>query len=105
MNPHLPEPLACHRCGQPLVPGSGNFYVVRIEALADPTPPHFTEEDLRRDVRDEWERLLQQMGHLSEQEALDQVYRQMMLYLCEPCYRHWIANPVGREPSGCPTIH
>jgi hypothetical protein len=39
-------PLLCDRCGVELTPGKGDFYVVRIEAVADPTPPRFTEEDL-----------------------------------------------------------
>jgi len=95
MNPTpSPEPV-CHRCGKPLVPGSGDFYVVCIEAWADPTPPTFTEKDLQRDLRSEWERLLEQLEGLSEQEALDQVYRRMMLSLCTPCYQQWIARPVA----------
>ncbi len=88
------KPLFCRRCGRPLTPGCGDFYIVRIEALADPTPPSFSREDLQRDVRAEWERLLQQLRHLSEQEALDQVYHEMLLYLCASCYRQWIAEPV-----------
>jgi hypothetical protein len=55
----LPDgsPLLCARCGAELAPGKGNYYVVRIEALADPTPPSFTDEDLQRDPREEIERL------------------------------------------------
>jgi len=78
-----------------LVPGEGSFYVVRIEAFADPTPPEFTDEDLRRDTRAEIDRLLTQLQDLSEQEAMDQVYRRMTIYLCAPCYRKWIENPTG----------
>jgi hypothetical protein len=88
-------PLCCHRCGAELKPGEGNFYVVRIEALADPTPPTFSEEDLRRNIRAEIDWLIEQMRDLSEREALDQVYRRLILYLCGPCYRRWIENPVG----------
>ena len=86
-------PVCCHRCGAELRPGDGNFYLVRIEAVADPTPPSFSEEDLRRDLTAEIERLLEQMRDLSAQEAMDQVYRRLMLYLCGPCYRHWIEDP------------
>jgi hypothetical protein len=88
-------PLCCHRCGAELKPGEGNFYVVRIEALADPTPPTFSEEDLQRNIRAEIDWLIEQMRDLSEREALDQVYRRLILYLCGPCYRRWIENPVG----------
>jgi hypothetical protein len=86
------EPLTCRRCRAELIPGRGDFYVVRIEALADPTPPTFTDEDLLRDPRAEIARLIEAMRDLSEQEALDQVYRLMTVYLCGPCYRQWIAD-------------
>lgn len=88
-------PIFCSRCRAELKPGEGSFYVVRIEAFADPTPPEFAEEDLRRDTRAEIDRLLSQLQDLSEQEAMDQVYRQMMIYLCAPCYRQWIEDPTG----------
>lgn len=87
-------PPLCARCGAELTPGTGDFYVVRIEALADPTPPNFTEEDLKQDHRAEIERLIEQMRDLSSQEAMDQVYRKLILHLCGPCYRQWIEDPV-----------
>ena len=95
-------PLWCDRCRAELTPGEGSFYVVRIEALADPTPPNFSLEDLQRSPRAEIRRLIEQMRGLSAQEALDQVYRRLVLYLCGPCYRRWIENPAGgdSDPSG-----
>jgi hypothetical protein len=68
--------------------------VVRIEAVADPSPPRFSEEDLKHDPRVEIERLFRQMSGLSEQELMDQVYRRLLLHLCGPCYRQWIEDPV-----------
>ena len=91
-------PLCCHRCGTVLKPGDGSFYLVRIEAMADPTPPTFSEEDLRRDFKAEIRRLIYQMRDLSEREAMDQVYRSLILYLCNPCYLQWIENPVDLGP-------
>jgi hypothetical protein len=88
------SPLLCARCFAELTSGTGDFYVVRIESLADPSPPSFREEDLKRDHRVEIARLIEQMQDLSPQEALDQVYRSLILYLCAPCYRQWIENPV-----------
>ena len=85
----------CARCSIELKPGTGNFYVVQIEALADPAPPSFSNEDLRHDPRAEIERLIEQMRASSEQELLDQVYRRRVIYLCGPCYRQWIEDPVG----------
>jgi hypothetical protein len=87
--------LLCAGCGIELKPGTGNFYVVQIEALADPTPPTFSDEDLQHDPRAEIEHLIEQMRASSEQELLDQVYRQRVIYLCGPCYRQWIEDPVG----------
>jgi hypothetical protein len=75
--------------------GAGDFYLVRIQAIADPTPPSFSEENLQHDPREQIQRLLEKMQDLSAQEAMDQVYRQLILYLCGPCYRQWIENPVG----------
>ncbi len=91
---HDDLPLFCARCGLTLTPGSGDFYLVRIEALADPSPPRFSDEDLRRDPRVEIERLIERMQELSEQELADQVYRRLILHLCGPCYRRWIEGLV-----------
>jgi hypothetical protein len=88
-------PLLCARCGTELAPGKGNYYVVRIEALADPTSPTLLDEDLQHNPRAEIERLIEQMRESSERELLDQVYRRLVLCLCGPCYRQWIENPVG----------
>ena len=87
-------PLLCTRCGAKLTPGKGNFYVVRIEALADPSSPVFSEDDLMQDHKVEIERLIDQMREFSERELLDQIYRRLILYLCGPCYRQWIEEPV-----------
>jgi hypothetical protein len=86
-------PLSCARCAVELRPGTGNFYWVSIEAVADPWPPIASAEE-PADLRQKIERLLAQMEGMSEQEAMDQVYRHLTFYLCGPCYRQWIASPV-----------
>jgi hypothetical protein len=88
-------PLCCDRCAAELKPGQGSFYVVRIAAFADPTPPDFSADDLMRDAKAEIARLVDELGELSAQEAMDQVYRRLVLYLCGPCYRRWIEDPTG----------
>jgi hypothetical protein len=90
-----PAPVLCDRCLRSLQPGRGEFYIVRIEAVADPTPPEFDHEDLQRDHRQEWQRLIDSLQELSPQEALDQVYRSLSITLCTTCYRVWIENPAG----------
>lgn len=88
-------PVFCDRCSRSLERGTGDFYVVRIEAVADPAPPEFTGRDLDRDPRAEIARLMGLLDDLSGQEALDQVYRRVTLTLCKPCYEQWIENPTG----------
>jgi hypothetical protein len=91
-------PFACRCCSVELRPGQGNFFRVTIEAVADPTPPTISAEELARDVRRQIEQLIAQVAGLSEEEALNQVYRRLTLYLCGPCYREWIENPVNLGP-------
>ena len=78
-----------------LTPGKGDFYVVNIEAFADPAPPNFSEEDLGRDLRLEINQLVARMQDISERESLDQVYRRVSITLCGSCYPSWIENPAG----------
>lgn len=86
--------LECARCGTALRPGSGNYYQVTIEAIADPAPPVFSPEDLAADLRQQIEQLLQQLQGVSEQEAMARVYLRRRLFLCAPCCRRWIEHPV-----------
>jgi hypothetical protein len=86
---------ACDRCGRSIHPGRGDYYLVRIDAVADPAPPVLTAEDLACDVGAEMERLLERMRGMTEQELEEQVARRLIVRLCVPCYRGWIANPLG----------
>jgi hypothetical protein len=88
-------PLFCARCSAELTPGEGSFYVVRIEAFADPTPPTIRREDLAGDHKQTFASLLEEMRDLSERELLDQVHRRLVLHLCGRCYPRWIENPAG----------
>ena len=89
--------LFCHRCGAHLKPGQGDFYVVRIEAFADPTPEaiSLSEANGQSDPGEEIDRLIEVMRDMSERELMDQVYRRMTLHLCGACYRDWIERPAG----------
>ncbi len=89
------EPFLCARCADLLYPGAGDFYQVTIEAVADPTPPTISDEDLARDTRRDIEGLLAQLAGVSGQEAMDQVHRRMTFHLCGSCYRRWIEDPTG----------
>lgn len=87
--------LFCARCSAALQPGKGNFYLINIEAIADPSPPVVTADDLSADIRQQIEQLLNQLKGITAQEALDQVYRRLTVYLCLQCCRRWLADLTG----------
>ena len=85
--------MLCHRCGRDLTPGAGDFYVVRIDAVCDPSPPVFTAEEIAAASADSIRKLLDDMRESSGQELMDQVHRNLTLHLCRACYNEWIENP------------
>ena len=92
--------LLCHRCGCDLTPGEGNFYIVRIEAFADPTPPRLDGDDsplsmTAAEIDEEINDLIELMKDMTERELMEQVYVRMALHLCGRCYKQWIENPAG----------
>ena len=101
--PRVPEPdphaeTICHRCSRVLRSGEGAFYVVRIEAFADPAPPEITLDDLAQgpaEAAAAYEEALAGLSGFSAQEMLDQVYRRLTIFLCASCYADWIENPTG----------
>lgn len=86
-------PLLCSRCLKTLATGRGEFYVVRIEAVADPSPPEFGSDEFKRDYKADWRAIVAALTDVSAQEALDQVYRRVTIHLCNACYCQWIENP------------
>lgn len=88
-------PIACHRCGAQLTPGEGSFYIVKIEAFADPTPPPVDESLALGEISAEIDQLLKRMYDFSEQELMDQVHRRLTLLLCAVCYQQWIDDPTS----------
>jgi hypothetical protein len=91
----MKDPLVCHRCGAELEPGRGSFYLVRIEAMADPGPPQITAEEMETDIPSEIERLIDELRDCSARELADQVLRRLTLHLCRGCYEIWIERPTG----------
>jgi hypothetical protein len=87
--------LRCKRCKKQVHPGRGDYYLVRIDGVADPQPPIITHEDLEQDVGAEIERLIRLMKSMSQQQLERQVFRQKAIYLCVPCFTRWIENPVS----------
>ena len=87
------SPIFCARCAKELSPGRGEFYVVDIEAKADPTPPILDDGDLDRDYESEINAVVAELHKLSAREAMDQVHRRMTIHLCMACFGGWIENP------------
>jgi hypothetical protein len=92
-----PPRLQCRRCGREVHPGKGEHYVVSVLAVADPSPPVFTEKDLVTDVGAEILRLTAQLNRLDAEEAQGQVYQRLVFHLCCSCYRQWIKDPTGTK--------
>ena len=89
-------PLFCHRCSCHLKPGRGDFYIVRMEAFADPSPPNLSLDELDQDFDKEIELLLEEMKDMTPQQLKDQVYRRLTIHLCGKCYSRWIEDPAGK---------
>ena len=87
--------LICHRCGAQLTAGEGSFYVVNIEAFADPTPPRIDTDEPIESIAADIDDLVRRMKDFSEQELMDQVYRRLTLTLCASCNQAWMDNPTG----------
>jgi hypothetical protein len=90
-----PAAIFCRRCSRELTPGRGDFYVVRVEAYADPSPPVITKADLEQDHQKVMKEVVAGMKNHSPQELMDMVYRRTNFYLCAACYRQWIEDPTG----------
>jgi len=88
-------PLFCNRCGAHLTPGRGDFFQVAIEAVADPAPPVVTADEMEKDLGAEIRRTIARLEGVSPKEAMDQVYRRLVIYLCAPCFHPWIEDPTG----------
>jgi hypothetical protein len=91
------DQLRCKRCSKEIYPGRGDYYLVRIDAVADPQPPIITQEDLDQDAGAEIERLIRRIKGMDEQQLERQVFRQNVIYMCVSCFNRWIENPVSRS--------
>jgi hypothetical protein len=87
--------LFCARCAIELSPGDGSFYVVRIDAVADPTGPIVEKVPSSKELRREIRKVIKQLNEVSAQEGMNQVHRRLTLHLCAKCYPEWIENPAG----------
>jgi hypothetical protein len=89
------DAIFCARCAAELRPGAGDFFQITIEAVADPHPPIVEDDADEQRLRRAIERTLAELSDMTAQEALDQVYRRLVIHLCKKCYPPWIENPAG----------
>jgi len=90
------EGITCDRCGKGLLIDEEVRYEVKIVVQAAADIMELTAQDLARDHESEIRRLLEQLEHLSPEEAQDQVYREMAFDLCPKCQRQYLANPIPK---------
>lgn len=88
--------LECARCGRALLPGHGMLYEVNIHCVADPFPPVLPDWDVAT-IRRHLEQTLAALHELTSEEALNQVYRNITVHLCNACFDEWIQDPAGRS--------
>lgn len=86
----------CERCLTEVPEGKGEFFEVRVEAVADPTPPVLESEELE-DLRSQYAELIEQLKNVSALEANNQVYRRRVWSLCNACLEAWLEDPFGNN--------
>ena len=86
----------CARCNTMLISGKKQFFQIKIESTADGGTPDM--ESLEESVGDPeaaYLALIEQLNQVSGQEALDQIARTQVIFLCPQCYPAWIEDPAG----------
>jgi hypothetical protein len=88
--------ISCDMCGAALLVDSDVRYEVKIEVKAAYDPLELTREDLKRDLKAEIERLLQQMQGMTREEAENSVYKVLRFDLCPPCQKKYLQRPLPK---------
>lgn len=84
------DTIICHRCGAEVRSGGGKYWIVRLDAVCDPTPPEVDASEPLDSLAAEYEVLLAQVAGMSERELMDQIHRRMTIHLCSKCFGEWI---------------
>ena len=86
--------LTCDGCGAPLLVESDVRYEVKIEVKAAYDPLEITEDDLKKDHKAEMTKIIAQLAGVTEDEAMDEVYRTFRFDLCMPCQQRYLKKPI-----------
>jgi hypothetical protein len=83
----------CDLCGARMSANDPNRYILKIEAFAAAGPVEITQEDLRRDHKEEIRRLLDTLSRQSQDQIEDSVYRAFRYDLCTACHAKFLRQP------------
>jgi hypothetical protein len=86
--------LTCDRCGNGLLLDAPVRYEVRIEVKSAYDPLEITEEDLAH-ASANLKQAVDAVKNLSEEDAMDEVYREFRFDLCRTCQKTFIRSPLG----------
>jgi hypothetical protein len=86
--------FTCDRCGNGLLLDAPVRYEVRIEVKSAYDPMELTDDDLA-DASRKLKEAVEAVKHLSEQEAMDEVYKEFRFDLCRTCQKEFIKDPLG----------
>jgi hypothetical protein len=86
--------LTCDRCGNGLLLDAPVRYEVRIEVKSAYDPMEITDEDLAN-AGAEMKKAVEALKNVSEQDAMDEVYKEFRFDLCRTCQKQFIKAPLG----------
>lgn len=86
--------MTCDSCGAALLVEHDVRYEIKIEVKAAYDPMELTDDDLNRDHEAEIKRILESMKDVTQQQAMDQVYRAFKFDLCPPCQKQYLKKPL-----------
>ena len=92
----MSDGISCDRCGKGRLVDEEVRYLVKVEVWAAYDPMEIAPEDLEKDREAEIRELVEALDRMTEQEAMDSVYRKLVFDLCPACQRDYLADPLGR---------
>ncbi len=90
---------SCDRCKRVLDPDEDLRYVVRLEVQAAMEPLDADEVDDDRDHLIEIAEILERLEDADSDAVGADIYQRRRFDLCPNCYRQFVKNPLGVEPS------
>lgn len=94
----------CDRCLKEVSEGTGSFYEIRAQIVADPTPPTLDPTLDPSEILRRYEETLAELEQANPRDALDGVVRWRVWTLCNPCLEIWLDDPFPRD-SATPKGH